>query len=573
MPVKIHPKDLTTDHILAENVFKNDTLVLPKGTKLTKKHIDRFSKWGMVSISVSNGEQDEPEQNQDELTFSQPEGDPDAQEKFLNRLFHQQMMKIVKEERYGELLKPTQPLTEVRDLFIQVLRNEDTKRLLMNLYHHDEYTFTHSLDIFILGYFTGKKALKKDIENFAIGCLLHDIGKLHVPEHVLKKETKLTKLEYEMIQNHTIKGQAKLLEEGYDRDKADLARSHHEKLKGTGYPDQLHEGFDHFSDELRLLMVIDVYSALTLNRPYRDAFKAPKALTILLSEQKDYDQRMLYTFIDTLKIYPPKSNILLSNGQEGTVTESVDSLPTLSRVSTPDDEFMLPIDKSIFIERITGWNESKESIYKKNWFLFIQSLLKNDDKKVLEYIIELEDGLKIEDVYILLFEKAIDEINHQAANGRIRQTEAAIAFSKLKRIMGIKSNEYSVAITTEREAILFLVTGENRGNIKVHLLADLLVSLGYKLDFIEVKNMEEDLPTQDLLNYISEHDLRHLILSSDEKHLSSIQTLPSLMKEQQTSTSITLFMIDGEEEKNFTEYGFDCISADIHQLLKSLEDC
>nr|WP_079478276.1 hypothetical protein [Halobacillus salinus] len=249
-------------------------------------------------------------------------------------------------------------------------------------------------------------------------------------------------------------------------------------------------------------MVIDVYSALTLDRSYRKAFSAPKALMILLSEQEDYDQKMLYHFIDTLNIYPPKTTVQLNDGSEAEVVEMLESLPTICKVNVNGKAFMLPSDKSVYIERIISWRERKEERYQKVWRKFIHSLLHEEDQKVLEYISELEDGYKIEDVFIQLFEKAMNEMEQKDRQQQIKRSELLIALPKLRRVMGIKSNEYANAIITEQEPVLFVTVGK-KGDIRNHILADLLVSTGYKLEFMEVDNLKSDLPLEDFLQYIS----------------------------------------------------------------------
>ncbi|MCA0971684.1 HD domain-containing protein [Halobacillus litoralis] len=562
MSLKLHPKELSTDHILAEDLYRNNTLVLPKGTKISNQHINKFINWKIELISVTDTSDPEPPPNQVEKNKQKEES---QEERFLRKLFHQEIVKFVKETRYGELLKPTQTLKEAQNLFINVLKRPSVKRLLMNLFHHDEYTFTHSLDVFILGYFIGRKVLKEDIESFATSCLLHDIGKLQVPGDVLKKQTKLTEYEFDMIQNHTIKGQNLLDEEGFELENLNLARSHHEKLKGSGYPDQLHEDVDHFSDPLRLLMIIDVYSALTLDRPYRDAFSAPKALTILLSEQEDYDQRMLYTFINTLKIFPAKSLVRLSDRQIGEVIEVTHSLPTLSTIRIEDKTFQLPVDQSLYIEEIVSWDEKKDTIDERNWNRFIQSLLYEDDNRALQSLSELEDGYQIEEVFENLFTKAVKEMEQKERNKEVKRSQRLLALPKLRRIMGIKSNEYSQAITTEQEAIMLLSVGE-KGEIRTHILADLLLSTGYKVDLIEVNDLNE-LPLEDLSDYFSDSAIRKLIVTGT--HTRDVEHLPEALKEKIPSLMAVRFLNEPLVQSEIYE-SYDLVTHQNHELFNYL---
>jgi putative nucleotidyltransferase with HDIG domain len=117
----------------------------------------------------------------------------------------------------------------------------------------------------------------------AIGGLLHDIGKLSVPEHILKKPAALDDDEFAAIKLHPGRG-VKLLRElgGFATGIHDLVHSHHERLDGRGYPRGLSEcdlGLD-----TRILTVCDVYDALVSPRVYRDAWSHEAALDLLREE-------------------------------------------------------------------------------------------------------------------------------------------------------------------------------------------------------------------------------------------------------------------------------------------------
>jgi putative nucleotidyltransferase with HDIG domain len=117
----------------------------------------------------------------------------------------------------------------------------------------------------------------------AIGGLLHDIGKLSVPEQILKKPAALDDDEYAAIKRHPERG-LKLLRElgGFAASVQELVHSHHERLDGRGYPRGLSEcdlGLD-----TRILTVCDVYDALVSPRVYRDAWSHEAALALLREE-------------------------------------------------------------------------------------------------------------------------------------------------------------------------------------------------------------------------------------------------------------------------------------------------
>ena len=108
--------------------------------------------------------------------------------------------------------------------------------------------------------------------------LLHDVGKIGIPESILNKPSSLTRSEFAIIQNHSVIG-ARILEPiTFLKDVAVAIRSHHENWDGTGYPDRLRgETIPLIS---RLVRIADVYDGLAMDRPYRDAVPMP--------EVKDY---------------------------------------------------------------------------------------------------------------------------------------------------------------------------------------------------------------------------------------------------------------------------------------------
>lgn len=114
------------------------------------------------------------------------------------------------------------------------------------------------------------------------GCLLHDIGNIGIPDSILLKPTGLTAWEFDEMKLHTIIGEQVCRPIEALSEVLPLIRSHHAKLDGSGYPDQL--GGDEIPLMVRILSVCDVYDTLRIERVYRDAFTHEQALGILRQE-------------------------------------------------------------------------------------------------------------------------------------------------------------------------------------------------------------------------------------------------------------------------------------------------
>jgi HD-GYP domain-containing protein (c-di-GMP phosphodiesterase class II) len=110
----------------------------------------------------------------------------------------------------------------------------------------------------------------------AYAAMIHDVGKAQVPDSILKKPGPLTPVERREIEKHTLWGHELLADNEEFAIACDVARSHHERWDGTGYPDQL-SGTD-IPIAARITAVADVYDALTSERPYKRAWPARESI-------------------------------------------------------------------------------------------------------------------------------------------------------------------------------------------------------------------------------------------------------------------------------------------------------
>ena len=117
----------------------------------------------------------------------------------------------------------------------------------------------------------------------AIGGLLHDIGKLQIPDAILKKPGPLADDEYELVKHHPLWGDQLARELGMPNRVRALIRHHHERLDGAGYPDG--KVSEQLELDVRVLTACDVYDALISKRVYRDAWSPAQALRTLKAEE------------------------------------------------------------------------------------------------------------------------------------------------------------------------------------------------------------------------------------------------------------------------------------------------
>jgi putative two-component system response regulator len=121
----------------------------------------------------------------------------------------------------------------------------------------------------------------KQAEYIGISSILHDVGKIYIPENILKKPAKLTPDEWVIMKTHTIRGEQLLINKPYFQTAREIARSHHENFDGTGYPDGL-KG-EKIPVAAQITKVADIYDALTTKRPYKEAWTEESAYSEVLS--------------------------------------------------------------------------------------------------------------------------------------------------------------------------------------------------------------------------------------------------------------------------------------------------
>jgi HD-GYP domain-containing protein (c-di-GMP phosphodiesterase class II) len=172
-------------------------------------------------------------------------------------------------------------LVAAEDLFL----GSQVRALTVTLAEKDEYTERHTRRVALRAVQVGDELglSRGRLRTLAIGGLVHDIGKLSIPDAILKKPGPLDDVEYATVKEHSERGY-RLLNElgGFSAAVRGLVRDHHERLDGHGYPRGLHG--DDLTLDARILAVCDVYDALISKRVYRDAWSQDEALAFLRAE-------------------------------------------------------------------------------------------------------------------------------------------------------------------------------------------------------------------------------------------------------------------------------------------------
>jgi HD-GYP domain-containing protein (c-di-GMP phosphodiesterase class II) len=199
----------------------------------------------------------------------------------------------------------------------------------------DSYTYSHSVRVATLGLLLGQRSDRIDgwidfrgqlrhdrmverMTQLAMGLLIHDIGKISVPESILNKPGSLTEREWELIKTHPAAGVSMISGDLISPLTRCVVRDHHERWDGLGYPAG-REG-EEIHPFARIAAVADVYDAVTADRPYRSA--APPHVGVRLVREgagTQFDERVVEHFLRVAMPYPVGYTIPLPDGSPGAV--------------------------------------------------------------------------------------------------------------------------------------------------------------------------------------------------------------------------------------------------------------
>ena len=239
---------------------------------------------------------------------------------------------------------------------------------LTRLNNADSYSVSHCVNVAIYSLFLGLKMglSEQELRNLGLGAILHDIGKLGVPEEILKKPQSLTDEEYSIIKNHPLEGYNALKKNDLSADARMVVRDHHERCDGSGYPFGKEEKDIH--KLARIVSIADIYDAVTADRVYRPKMLPHEGLEILLANcaGNKLDQKMVKVFMREICVYPVGSVVRLSTGEIGRVIDFPRDAPYRPTVAVErgDEVFLVNLMKepTVFIAEIISLDQGNHNM-------------------------------------------------------------------------------------------------------------------------------------------------------------------------------------------------------------------
>jgi HD-GYP domain-containing protein (c-di-GMP phosphodiesterase class II) len=359
--VSVPLSQLPLDAELDCDIYAGSNLLLRAGAKLTAQLVASLAKRGLQEIQVSAQSVLAPAPQ-----AALPAGGPGAFDAILataaqiyqahgiETAVPEEMLSqatdhvehIFDEIEKGQSVALEELRGTVSTMVAQFLTRPTFAVKLMDLENFDRYTYRHSINVGLLMLSVVQDWYKHEEQliDVVYGALLHDVGKARVGFEIINKAGKLDESEWQLMRMHPVWSEELMRDTDASPTARAIARWHHERLDGTGYPDGLRA--EQMVREVRLSGIVDVYDALTTKRSYKAKMDFGAAIGLIVQDcGKHFDPVLANQFIRRMGRYPVGSFVRLSTGDVAVVKEvNPDAVtrPTVSRVSDASGNLLRP---------------------------------------------------------------------------------------------------------------------------------------------------------------------------------------------------------------------------------------
>lgn len=320
------------DMVVADDIFSfSGQLIIPKGTVLTNRSITRLKFYSITDLKIIL------EENKDDDLEEEPEVEEQAAGSFGSQIrntkeyqeFNKNVMESAKvlEGSLSEFIEHADGnmdvdklLTQTKDTIAKSRNPMHTFHMLQGMRNYDDATFVHSLNVSIIcnafGQWLGMD--KESLDLLTLSGLLHDVGKMKIPESIVKKPGALTEAEYAQIKLHPRRGYNILRRLPISDHIKNVALMHHERCDGTGYPSGLKANeIDEFA---KIVAIVDIYDAMTSARVYRGPLCPFEVLNVYETEgYQRFDPKYLLVFMENVANTYLNNTVKLSDGRTGEI--------------------------------------------------------------------------------------------------------------------------------------------------------------------------------------------------------------------------------------------------------------
>ena len=386
---------LTVNMIAADDVYTTgDQLLFPKGTVLTEEVIEALKEHSVFAIRIQVDDKDKNTpimaDAAGEVAVDGKKSGGDLQDGCIAPEPSYPEEGEMGGESYYDAVRQTQEFQKFNSIFLKtidhmkelfnrvVMQNEEIDSdkavkdvenvvsqsrnslhildMLQCMRRYDDETYVHSLNVALLSNVIGKLVFpsvsKEDLDSLTLSGLLPDIGKMLVPDEVLRKKDHLTISEFNVVKTHVLHGSNILAGmKGLDPRVAEVAMRHHERCDGSGYPGGWHR--EQITPFAKIVAIADTYDAMTSDRVYRKAICPFDVIHMFEREGLvKFEVEYLLPFLTTAVQAYMNAEVYLTTNEIGKVV--MVNADELSKpiVKVGDTYYNLAKDHSISIDRM-----------------------------------------------------------------------------------------------------------------------------------------------------------------------------------------------------------------------------
>ena len=379
-------KDLTIDELkvgmFVKDIFLKDSdhKVKNQGVVNSTRTIELLKKQGVVRVVIdcaqSNFTDDEGDSEDSESNTENDVEETSLTDEFARSsdIYHQSAENVKEIMLNISTAKPLsmEAMTVLAgEITNSITRNEHAMTILTRIRQKSNYQWEHAINsaVLICGFSLYLGFKKNTVQELTLGALIHDIGTAKVARAILEKPAKLTKNEMSVVQKHVMWGMEMAKREGFSSPiLTDMLVNHHERLDGSGYPRGI--AGDKISKLSRITAIVDVYDAMTGDRPHKKGMLPQAVFRHLLNEKNKFDVDIVQKFIKYLGIHPVGSLVELSNEKIAIVIEGNRTDPLKPKIkviySLKLNSYTKPVEFDLTQEEFVITNSVKASDYQIN---------------------------------------------------------------------------------------------------------------------------------------------------------------------------------------------------------------
>lgn len=322
------------DCISRDIITPEGKLLLKQGTTLNTSHINSIRRIGIPNVFIKNLDLQIDLEGHELISTNMRWELNKATEDLLDNFNQNKVLDGIKIKKI------------VGNIVVQILNKDGGAIQLSPLSNYQNYSVLHSVNSCILSVVLGRHLGYNpgELYDLGVGVLLQDIGMAQIPEQLVNKQGKYTEEEFERIKKHCSLGYEIL---SSSKDVSMLASlvalQHHERWDGTGYPNRLRK--NEISEYALIASLMDVYDALTAERPYRKRMLPHEAYEYFMAYGGVcFNLGITQNFLNKIILYPNGSWVRINNGDKGIIYKQNPQFPSRPVIMVPEESDYKEVD-------------------------------------------------------------------------------------------------------------------------------------------------------------------------------------------------------------------------------------